>query len=235
MGAPFALVGATCAHRGIGTSGGYSRCTADRNVQRAGPACGSSVYPAQFQSEGELAVSQNLSAPFARWLPRLSAEGITGGSGSNEAEELSPRQDDWSRQLTAQFGLVTTAAAADPEPNPEDEISRLRERLTYYEHFDELIRDNVARSADLFRAAYAAKSAATPAPIENEFAAETIAARVDQRVYAERQHMQHILMSIMDEATYVQQRSDALIQRLAEALTELANLMPDEDEPVSGA
>ena len=44
-----------------------------------------------------------------------------------------------------------------------------------------------------------------------------------------------LLMSLMDEATYVQQRADVLIQRLAEALTELANHLPEEDEPVSGA
>jgi hypothetical protein len=47
--------------------------------------------------------------------------------------------------------------------------------------------------------------------------------------------MQHILLSLMDEATYLQQRADGLIQHLAEALTELASYLPDEDEPVSGA
>ena len=145
------------------------------------------------------------------------------------------RSSNWTSELEAQFGLVTVPGVQDDAQTPEDVIANLRERLAYYEHFDDLIRDNVARSAELFRAAYSAKSSSQPVAIENEFAAETIAARVDQRVYAERQHMQHILMSIMDEATYLQQRSDGLIQRLAEALTELGNLMPDEDEPVSGA
>ena len=180
-------------------------------------------------------MSQKTTAPFARWLPRLTSEGITLESPSFTAPATESRSNNWSNELEAQFGLVTVPGAQDEVRSPEDVIANLTERLAYYEHFDDLIRDNVARSAELFRAAYSAKTASQPVAIENEFAAETIAARVDQRVYAERQHMQHILMSIMDEATYLQQRSDGLIQRLAEALTELGNLMPDEDEPVSGA
>jgi hypothetical protein len=42
-------------------------------------------------------------------------------------------------------------------------------------------------------------------------------------------------MSLMDEATFLHQRSDALIQRLAEALTEMAPTSNEADEPVSGA
>jgi hypothetical protein len=186
-------------------------------------------------TEGESDVSQKTNAPFASWLPRLSAENITLESPPQTASAAEVRSSDWTSELEAQFGLVAAPAVREDVQSADEVIASLRERLAYYEHFDELIRDNVARSAELFKAAYSAKSASQPIAIENEFAAETIAARVDQRVYAERQHMQHILMSIMDEATYVQQRSDALIQRLAEALTELANLMPDEDEPVSGA
>ena len=112
-------------------------------------------------------------------------------------------------------------------------VATLRAKLAYYEHFDDLIRENISRSADLFKAAFAARNGVSL--VSGAAAEEEIAAEVDRRLYAERVHAQHVLMSLMDEATYVQQRADTLIQRLAEAITELANLIPEEDEPVSGA
>ncbi len=60
-------------------------------------------------------------------------------------------------------------------------------------------------------------------------------AEIERRVNSERQRNQQILQSLMDEATFLQQRADALIQRIAEAITEAAVLPDEDDEPVSGA
>jgi hypothetical protein len=62
-----------------------------------------------------------------------------------------------------------------------------------------------------------------------------VSLEAERRVTAERTHVVNILHTLMDEATFLHQRSDALIQRLAEALTELSPQADEDDEPVSGA
>jgi len=179
-------------------------------------------------------VSHKSNLPNASWLPKLESGTRFRNSGLETAAAADTQT--WSSALEAQFGLITTPALADAPPaeTSADEVQALRDQLAYYQHFDDLIRDNVARSAELFRAAFAAKTEANPEPTAASDPV-MVAVEVEQRVAAERVHMQHVLMSLMDEATYMQQRSDVLIQRLAEALTELSLLIPDEDEPVAGA
>jgi len=140
---------------------------------------------------------------------------------------------DWSSALESQFGLTAPEPVAPSEP--AESIAALKERLAYYEHFDDLIRDNVSRSAALFQAVFAERDKARRIQADAESTMSAVSAEADRRVAAERQHVQHILMSLMDEATFLHQRSDALIQRLAEALTEMAPTSNESDEPVSGA
>jgi hypothetical protein len=192
-------------------------------------------------------VSDNSNLPFNSWLPKLDADRRFPGStgtldphtlpGEQPALRTSDRQTDWPSELEAQFGVTSSPLKAFPVEASlqEDSIESLRERLAYYEHFDALIRDNVSRSAELFRAVFAEKERITTVAAPISIGADVLAEEVDRRIYAERLHNQHVLMSLMDEATYVQQRADVLIQRLAEALTELSNHLPEEDEPVSGA
>jgi hypothetical protein len=140
---------------------------------------------------------------------------------------------DWSSALETQFGLTA------PEPTQaserDDSVAVLRDRLAYYEHFDDLIRENIARSAALFQAVFAEREKARKVQAEAESTMNAVSMEADRRMTAERQHIQHVLMSLMDEATFLHQRSDALIQRLAEALTELAPVSNEDDEPVAGA
>jgi hypothetical protein len=140
---------------------------------------------------------------------------------------------DWSSALETQFGLTA------PEPphasGRDDSVAVLRDRLAYYEHFDDLIRENIARSAALFQAVFAEREKARKVQAEAESTMNAVSMEADRRMTAERQHIQHVLMSLMDEATFLHQRSDALIQRLAEALTELAPVSNEDDEPVAGA
>lgn len=147
---------------------------------------------------------------------------------------------DWSAELENQFGITsapspkheTTSVAAMTD---EDTIAELRDRLAYYEHFDSLIRDNISRSADLFQAVFAEREKVRGERRIVESDVISMSAEIERRMDAERTRTQQILLSLMDEATYLQQRADSLIQRIAEAITE-ASAQPDEDdEPVSGA
>jgi hypothetical protein len=138
---------------------------------------------------------------------------------------------DWSSALESQFGLTAPVVTGETE----ESVAALRERLAYFEHFDDLIRDNIGRSAALFQAVFAERDKARKVQADAESTMSAVAVEADRRVAAERQHVQNILMSLMDEATFLHQRSDALIQRLAEALTEMAPTSDETDEPVSGA
>ena len=148
---------------------------------------------------------------------------------------------DWSSALETQFGLTApeseAASELEPESDSESEetVASLKDRLEYYEHFDALIKDNISRSAALFQEVFAERENARAVQGEAESTMKAVAIEAERRAEAERTHVQHILMSLMDEATDLHQRSDALIQRLAEALTEIAPQSNEDDEPVSGA
>lgn len=142
---------------------------------------------------------------------------------------------DWSSALEAQFGLSAPEETASDEPEAEDSVAALKERLAYYEHFDALIKDNISRSAALFQAVFAERENARSVKAEAESTMNAVSLEAERRVEAERTHVQHILMSLLEDATFLHQRSDALIQRISEALTEIAPQSNEGDEPVSGA
>lgn len=198
--------------------------------------------------------------PLRGWLPTLNAEDRfssdadpESGPGNQQSTtavhsepEESPESDrgrsglvvhDWSGALEAQFGLTAPAGppAVHESFEPGEQIARLQDRLDYYEHFDALIKDNISRSAALFQAVFEEREKAKSVQSEAESTMNAVAIEADRRVESERKHVQNILMTLMDEATFLHQRSDALIQRLAEALTELAPLSDEDDEPVAGA
>jgi hypothetical protein len=169
-----------------------------------------------------------------------------------EAEEVPPMPDtdrnrnhllvqDWSSALETQFGLTApetetgSESESESDSEPEETVASLKDRLAYYEHFDALIKDNISRSAALFQEVFAERENARTVQGEAESTIKAVASEAERRAEAERTHVQHILMSLMDEATDLHQRSDALIQRLAEALTEIAPQSNEDDEPVSGA
>ncbi len=195
------------------------------------------------------------------WLPTLDAEqrfpaqsteeDASADDGSIESRtavssETGARSErlvtqDWSAAIENQFGLRSAeapAATGDTAASTAEAattIAELQERLAYYEHFDSLIKDNISRSAELFQAIFTEREKARSVVTDSEALMTAVALEAERRSAAERQHMQHILMSLMDEATFLQQRSDALVQRVAEAITEMTAFRDEEDEPVSGA
>jgi hypothetical protein len=145
-------------------------------------------------------------------------------------------EQDWPSALESQFGLTAPGVAETVPPAESlESIAALKERLAYYEHFDALIQDNIARSAQLFQAVFTERERARTIQTEAETTVNAVSLEAERRVTAERTHVVNILHTLMDEATFLHQRSDALIQRLAEALTELSPQADEDDEPVSGA
>lgn len=109
---------------------------------------------------------------------------------------------------------------AAPEPTERaDEVTRLRERLSFYESFDRLIQDNIAKSGDLLRQAMDVKETAS---------AEIAAAQVEvARKRAGDQSRYRLLFSVMlDELTELQGQAERLARRLTDALDEIENELP---------
>jgi chromosome segregation ATPase len=100
------------------------------------------------------------------------------------------------------------------------ELAELRERLAYYEAFDTLISDNVARSAELFRSLSnereRMRQESTRLQAERELA---VAAEAERQLADERAKTHAMLMALMDDASKMQRQIDGLIQRIAEAIT----------------
>jgi hypothetical protein len=181
-------------------------------------------------------------------LPTLDAEQripsnviveVEASPGPDYAEPvLRPSAEDWSAALESQFGLRSAEGQATSVPDLRSDSERmaiLEDRLAYYEHFDSLIKDNISRSAALFQELFTEREKSRSVVNDAEALMTAVSAEAERRVTAERDHMQHILMSLMDEATFLQQRSDALVQRVAEAITEMTAFRDEDDEPVSGA
>lgn len=101
------------------------------------------------------------------------------------------------------------------------ELASLRERLAYYDAFDTMINDNVARSAELFRT-LSDERERMRADAERRLAEqETVALQeTERRLTEERARVHATLMGLMNDASHMQRQIDGLIQRIAEAITE---------------
>ncbi|HEY7037131.1 MAG TPA: hypothetical protein VH482_37770 [Thermomicrobiales bacterium] len=99
------------------------------------------------------------------------------------------------------------------------ELTRLRERLAFYQSFEGLIQDNIARSGDLLRQAMDMRESA---------AADVAAAQADAaRQRADDRSRYRILFSAMlDELTALQGQAERLARRLTSALDELELDLP---------
>lgn len=101
------------------------------------------------------------------------------------------------------------------------ELALLRQRLAYYEAFDSLINENVARSAELFRSLNDERERMRQEAARLQAESESAASQEAERLLtAERQRTHALLMSLMDEASQMQRQIDGLIQRIAEAITD---------------
>jgi hypothetical protein len=120
--------------------------------------------------------------------------------------------------------------STDQNANPDapehraDEIEQLRERLSFYESFDQLIHDNITRAGDLLREAAARKS-------EGDLAIRSANADFEQRQLAERVNYRRVFSGLLDEITIVQQNVERLARQVADALDDLEAVIPAAGEP----
>lgn len=109
--------------------------------------------------------------------------------------------------------------AQSSESDPDEELTRLRERLAFYESFDQLIQDNVSRAGSLLREAAAKHQ-------DSELAIRTTTARFEERQLAERVEYRKIFSGLLDDITTVQQNVERLARQVADALDDLESVIP---------
>jgi hypothetical protein len=98
--------------------------------------------------------------------------------------------------------------ASESRSQVETDLDRARERLSFYEQFDEIIKQNISSSSALLREA---------------------SARFDSDVAEERGRYRALLSDILDEVTALQAQSERLARRVNDALDELENRLPGDD------
>ena len=116
----------------------------------------------------------------------------------------------------------TTSDSADPD----EELGRLRERLAFYESFDQLIQDNVSRAGNLLREAATRHQ-------ESELAIRTTTAQFEQQQLAERIEYRKLFSGLLDNITTVQQNVERLAREVADALDDLEAVIPAAGETAS--
>jgi hypothetical protein len=101
-----------------------------------------------------------------------------------------------------------------------DEFERLRERVAFYESFDQLIHENIARSGDLLRQAMDLRETAGRELEEAKAEAE----RFDNTRYRET------LSDLLDEVTTLQGHVERLGRRVADAIDEFEAGLPSGEQ-----
>lgn len=105
------------------------------------------------------------------------------------------------------------------ESDPDEELTRLRERLAFYESFDQLIQDNVSRAGNLLREAATRHQ-------DGELAIRGATAEFEQKQLAERIGYRQIFSALLDDVTTVQQNVERLAGQIADALDDLESIIP---------
>ncbi len=88
-------------------------------------------------------------------------------------------------------------SASKSKSQAENDLDLVRERLSFYEHFDEIIRQNITSSSALLKEA---------------------SARLDSDFAAERNRHRALLTEILDDLTVLQAQSEKLARRVSDAL-----------------
>lgn len=110
----------------------------------------------------------------------------------------------------------SSASAGDLVPAVEaglaspDAIERMAERLRFYESFDELIQQNIARSGQLMREAADKRGEAVAA-----------IAQARQQIETERETQRAALTELLDDVMTIQQATERLAHRVSDALEQI--------------
>jgi hypothetical protein len=104
--------------------------------------------------------------------------------------------------------------ASESKRQMESDLESARERLSFYEQFDEIIKQNIASSSALLKEA---------------------SARFDSDFTEERSKYRALLSDILDDLTALQTQSEKLARRVGDALDELENVLPAPGESAPSA
>lgn len=103
------------------------------------------------------------------------------------------------------------------------EIARLRERLTFYESFDRLIQENIARSGDLMREAIELRERTHAELARAREELEQSRKQAEEQLQAERQSQRRIFASLVEELSAVQESAERLTRRVSEAVSQIGD------------
>jgi hypothetical protein len=111
------------------------------------------------------------------------------------------------------------AGRAAQTPQAADELERLRERLRFYESFDQLIQSNVATAGELLRESVALRESAAAE-------AESTGRQLRESRARELDHFRALFSVMLDEVTLLQGYAERLARRLEDALDSLEAQLP---------
>lgn len=103
-------------------------------------------------------------------------------------------------------------SASKSKSQVETDLDLARERLSFYEQFDEIIKQNIASSSALLKEA---------------------SARLDSDLTAERNRYRALLSEILDDLTALQSQSERLARRVTDALDDLEGAHGEADAGVA--
>jgi hypothetical protein len=98
--------------------------------------------------------------------------------------------------------------SGNPQRVSDADLDRVRERLSFYERFDQIIQDSVSRAGDLLRQA------------------ATQAESAQSDVGKERLHYRALFAAMLDEVTALQGQAERLARRISDALDETEARLP---------
>src|SRR4051794_18608997 len=101
------------------------------------------------------------------------------------------------------------------------EIARLRERLAFYESFDQVIQANISQSSNLLQKAAETQEAA-------QRALATASSRTEAARAAERAQFRGVFADMLDEVTSLQGTLERLARRVADTLDDLESELPSD-------
>jgi hypothetical protein len=105
----------------------------------------------------------------------------------------------------------------------EADLAQLKDRLAFYESFDQLIQENISRAGDLLREAAAKRS-------ETELALRTSTAEIERKQLEERVHYRKVFSGLLDQIQTVQQNVERLAREVSDALDDLESVIPAQGE-----
>ena len=109
----------------------------------------------------------------------------------------------------------------------DDDIAQLKDRLAFYESFDQLIQENITRAGDLLREAAAKRS-------ETELALRSSTAEIERKQQEERVQYRRVFSGLLDQIQTVQQNVERLAREVSDALDDLEAVLPAQGELGSG-